>query len=250
VCDITHTYVTRQLLQGLCVCVVCCSVWRDSFVCDMTHSYVTWRIHMWYDLFICVTWLIHVWHDSFICVTWLIHMCGMTHSYVLCLWDTCHAATSSGPVEVCVCDMTHPYVTWLIHMWHDSSIRDMTNSYICDSATSSGPVCVCVCDIVCVHDSSIWDMTHSYVLPRRHMWRVIFFRANVCVCVRAWHDSYICHGSHAYVRHDSFICAAYPIRHSPFGFFFRACMSVGHVCVTHVCDTCVWHVSRAHIDWW
>ena len=72
--------------------------------------------------------------------------------------------------DLCIRDMTHPYVTWLMYMWRDSCIRDMTHPYVTWLMHTW-------------RDSCIRDMTHVYVIWLIRRWHGTYQRADYS---RAW----------------------------------------------------------------
>ena len=199
-------------LWNECV-AVCCSMLQ----CVVASA--KWRVHRWYDSFMCDMPGPYAWHkysfmrdmthacvteDPFMCdmtysfVTWHIHICDMTHSYV---W---HDAFICVTWLIHMCDMSHSYGTWLTHMGHATCIWNMPHS--------------CAARLFCM-----WDMTHSYGTWLIHKGHDSF----ICVTLRIhmWHDSFIwdvlplfekqfemksswnkAHEYLAYLRHASFIC--------------------------------------------
>jgi len=131
---------------------------RRPSICDMTHSYV------WRDLCTRVTWHIHprsetswyIWHDAFKFSTWLVFICDMIlfkHKFraSLCLWIVCsiefnlifcEVELGSGPFRVPVSYFTSLlqgarlllcimlFGTNYLYVWHESLIE---LARMCDS---------------------------------------------------------------------------------------------------------------------
>jgi len=261
--DITHSYVRHN------------SFLRETWLIptwDMTHSYVrhnsflreTWLIPTWdmthsyvrHDSFLRETWLIPAWdmthsylrHDSFLRETWLIPTWDMMHSkcktWLIPMWDisrfksetwemTRRTYLSTPMSESCVRHYLFICETWQRHDW------DMIDFWYL-STSAQRPRCVTWLISMC-------DMTHSYV------WRDSFTRETRNL--HNWDVTYFTYlstsaQSGSAVRHDSFLCATWPIpmcdmTHS----------NVWHdlfLCVTwpnHMCDmthSYVWRDSFTH----
>ena len=194
---------------------------------------------MWLDSFQCGAWC-HSYDMTYLCVCHAAVICLMGHGMTRM---SCHACILASALIQCVtwrihlCAMTQLYIRWDSYVvWPTNTWNSLMHSYEWHDSF------ICATWII-----QMCDMTHSLFVP------------SVCAAATRFHNSFvfvtclihayhICDLTHAYVRHDSFICATWLTRYSFEGAGAAAiCFTDSFVYVTwltYICDVTHWYLRH------
>ena len=259
--DVTHWYGRHHWGVSFCVTYDGCHIWWVSRMVGVTYDgcHIWWVMGMWRHAFMygagscvtpewCLTYVMGVWDD----MTW--HgLCHTTHSCAAprLVSHLSHASHMSWVCETScgwVCDVTHlrvrQGVAW--HLSHASHMWEVGETTHLTPPSHIHVSWVCHMTHLCVgQDSCIfWDLTF-----RCGTWLMYSQMCDwYCTC-GTWRIA-MCHMTHCYMSHDSFLCVTWliPTCHMTHSY-------VSHdsfLCVTWLIPMChmthVWDMTHCYVS--